>query len=316
MAGTVSVSFRPATHDDVAFAASVVAGIDPNPETPKEILQRWIDTEKTCDVRRFLVAVGGVDSGWLSLFRPHDEDPKAVHLNLLLPPDTPAAAIAEAIAFGEEQGRAMSARRLIFNAWTSRSAMISALEAAGWKGERHQRYWRLTVQPNAPRLRAEREIARARATAAGITITTAAEMGGEAVYPRIYELAHATYGDISSGVEYVGSSYESWLVWAKRPGVRMDRFWVATDGGRLVGLSFLEYLENLVHTGYTGVLREYRGKGIARALKLETLVQAADLGVDAVETDNDFENAPILYLNADLGYQEVMGQVELHKLLG
>jgi GNAT superfamily N-acetyltransferase len=315
MAGLMTASFRPATLDDSAFAAKVVAAIDPHPETAEEVRQRWIDTEKTCDVRRFLVAFDGKDTGWLSLVRPHDEDPGAVYLNVLLPSEAPAAAVDDAIAFGEVQGRSMAARRLVFNAWASRTAIIAALKARGWTEERRQRYWRLELQPQAERLRTQREEARARIAEVGVSLHTVAELGGDVVYPRIYEVAHATYGDIPSSVEYVGSSYDSWLVWATRPGVRLDRVWVASEGGRLVGLSFLEFQESLVHTGYTGVLREHRGKGIARALKLETLVQAADLGVEAVETDNDFENAPILHLNADLGYDEVMGQVQLHKQL-
>lgn len=55
------------------------------------------------------------------------------------------------------------------------------------------------------------------------------------------------------------------------------------------------------------------GKGLARALKLETLVQAIDLGVAAVETDNDSENAPILHINEELGYAEMPGKLEFHR---
>jgi GNAT superfamily N-acetyltransferase len=316
MAGPVTASFRPATLDDHAFAARVAAGVDPHPETPEEVRQRWTETEKTCDVQRFLVSVDGSNAGWLSLVRPHDEDPAVVRLNVLLPSDTAAAAVDDAIAFGEERGRSMSARRLVFHAWTSRTAVIAALKARGWTEERRMRFWRLELQPHLDRLRTQREAARARVAEAGISLHTAAELGGEAIYPRLYEVAQATYGDVPSSVEFVGSSYEEWLVWEMRPGVSADRYWVASDGRKLVGFSFLEFQENLVHTGYTGVLREYRGKGIARVLKLETLVQAAELGVDAVETDNDFENAPILHLNADLGYDEVMGKVQLEKRFG
>jgi len=86
-------------------------------------------------------------------------------------------------------------------------------------------------------------------------------------------------------------------------------------GERPVGMSYLDHRAALVTTGYTGVLREARGRGVARLLKLETLVQAADNGVEAVETDNDSENAPILHLNEELGYREITGQVQLHKAL-
>ena len=58
-----------------------------------------------------------------------------------------------------------------------------------------------------------------------------------------------------------------------------------------------------------------RRKGVARALKQETLAQALELGVEVVETDNDSENAPILHLNEELGYREVSGMLQLYKQL-
>ena len=77
----------------------------------------------------------------------------------------------------------------------------------------------------------------------------------------------------------------------------------------------LAYRVSIVETGYTGVLREHRGKGVARALKLATLEQALELGATAVETDNDSENAPILHLNEELGYREIPGKLEFHRAL-
>ena len=80
-----------------------------------------------------------------------------------------------------------------------------------------------------------------------------------------------------------------------------------------MGYSYLAYRQSVVETGYTGVLREHRGKGFARALKLETLVQALDLGVTSVDTDNDSENAPILHINQEMGYRLVVPIIELHR---
>ena len=37
--------------------------------------------------------------------------------------------------------------------------------------------------------------------------------------------------------------------------------------------------------------------------------------MDAVETDNDAANVPILHPNGELGYREIPGQVKLHKHL-
>jgi GNAT superfamily N-acetyltransferase len=114
-------------------------------------------------------------------------------------------------------------------------------------------------------------------------------------------------------VEFIPTRFEDWAVWMQPPAVQLDRVWVAFSGEAPVGYSFLEFHPSLVHTGYTGVLATHRGQGIARALTLATLRQALELGVKAVETGNDFENAPILHLNEDLGYRSIPGQLEFHK---
>jgi RimJ/RimL family protein N-acetyltransferase len=57
-----------------------------------------------------------------------------------------------------------------------------------------------------------------------------------------------------------------------------------------------------VWTGFTGTVASHRGRGIARAVKMETLAQAIELGVDSVRTDNDQRNVAMLHINEDLGY--------------
>jgi GNAT superfamily N-acetyltransferase len=112
----------------------------------------------------------------------------------------------------------------------------------------------------------------------------------------------------------VPHDFQNWQLWFSKPALHRDRFWIALEGGRLVGLSVLLYpKQGHVNTDFTGVAQNERGRGIARALKLETLAQAIELGVKAVRTVNDRENAPILHLNEDFGYEEVPGWLQLAK---
>ena len=91
--------------------------------------------------------------------------------------------------------------------------------------------------------------------------------------------------------------------------------WLAREGEEIVGISVLAYppVRGLVVTAWTATARSVRGRGVARALKCETLAQAIALGVPRVRTGNDGANAPILHLNASMGYEPVTGRVDYLK---
>ena len=64
-----------------------------------------------------------------------------------------------------------------------------------------------------------------------------------------------------------------------------------------------------------GTARKERGRGVARALKCETLMQAIALGVDRVRTDNDSANVPILHINETMGYRRRSDMIQFLKEL-
>jgi len=101
------------------------------------------------------------------------------------------------------------------------------------------------------------------------------------------------------------------------PGVREDRFWIARDGQAIVGLSYLEFppVRGLPWTAFTATSKAVRGRGIARALKYESMAQAIELGYKRVRTANDGANAPILHINEEMGYRVVTAVIELHRNL-
>jgi RimJ/RimL family protein N-acetyltransferase len=61
---------------------------------------------------------------------------------------------------------------------------------------------------------------------------------------------------------------------------------------------------------FTGTLREYRGRGLALAVKLATTHWAAGHGITQISTDNDERNAPMLAINRRLGYEPIGRRVE------
>jgi GNAT superfamily N-acetyltransferase len=89
----------------------------------------------------------------------------------------------------------------------------------------------------------------------------------------------------------------------ERPSVLLDSFFVARDGDRIVGLSYLARRpDGDAEVGDTGVLRDYRRRGIARALKLMVTRHAAQHGIARVHTDNRADNVAMLAINRELGF--------------
>ena len=84
------------------------------------------------------------------------------------------------------------------------------------------------------------------------------------------------------------------------------------SAGVPVAASYLAYppLRGNVWTDYTCCARSHRGLGIARAVKMETIAQAIELGVRRIRTQNDASNAAILHINETLGYEPISGVVE------
>ena len=109
-----------------------------------------------------------------------------------------------------------------------------------------------------------------------------------------------------------------------------DRFYeAATSGKQMADLSLVAYAGDQIAgftttgkskdkdgwTWMTGTAREFRGRGVARALKVEALTRAKRKGLRALGTTNDEPNKSMRGINAKLGYQMLPAHVELEKQL-
>lgn len=135
---------------------------------------------------------------------------------------------------------------------------------------------------------------------------------------KLYEMTIEAEKDIPTTMPWRTETFEEWQrSWFDNPSVRRDRFWIAREGDAVVGMSVLDFpvTRGLPWTSFTGTSRSVRGRGIARALKYESVAQAAGLGYKRVRTMNDGANAPILHLNTEMGYRLVVPMIELHREL-
>lgn len=87
---------------------------------------------------------------------------------------------------------------------------------------------------------------------------------------------------------------------------------LASHGHQWVGLATIGiYPDGHAYSAFTGVLREYRGRGLAQALKLQTILLAKKEGVHYIRTHNDSKNRSMLSINRKLGYRPEPGYYEL-----
>lgn len=149
----------------------------------------------------------------------------------------------------------------------------------------------------------------AAAEATGIRFATLADLGDTPAWQRaLYDLNRRVALDIP-GLDGF-APYEEFRKWVfDSPTYRPERQLLALDGERPVGLAALGQNEEtgLFLNVMTGVDRDYRGRGIALALKLLAIRHARAQGATAIRTNNDSQNAPILAINRRLGYRPVPG---------
>jgi GNAT superfamily N-acetyltransferase len=62
-------------------------------------------------------------------------------------------------------------------------------------------------------------------------------------------------------------------------------------------------------------MRDFRGHGLAQALKLQTILLAKKEGMRYIRTNNDSNNAPMLAINRKLGYQPEPGAYRIRCVL-
>jgi len=111
--------------------------------------------------------------------------------------------------------------------------------------------------------------------------------------------------------------YDQWLAFEmKNPNLIPQAYMIAKDGDKYVGTSVVWRLKKeprSLYQGLTGVLREYRGKGIAVALKLKVLDFARKNGFDNIRTFNASTNEGMLSINMKLGFKRDLAWITFEK---
>ncbi len=136
-------------------------------------------------------------------------------------------------------------------------------------------------------------------------------------YEKLYDLVQTAFRDVPIPDTPTDTPYDQWLAFEmKSPNLIPEGYMIAKDKDRYVGTSVLWRIEKEPHSlvqGLTGVLREYRGKGIGVALKLRVMEFARNNGFDHIRTYNASTNEGMLAINKRLGFKKDMAWITFEK---
>jgi GNAT superfamily N-acetyltransferase len=121
----------------------------------------------------------------------------------------------------------------------------------------------------------------------------------------IYDSTMEVWRDVPMPTPFVPEPIEEFEQYLREFDDEWPTSWTAVSGSKIVGIAAIypnKVDRTLAHTGLTGVLRSHRRLGIATWLKVNAIMQAREMGVVRLLTDNE-ENNPMLGLNGALGFR-------------
>ena len=122
----------------------------------------------------------------------------------------------------------------------------------------------------------------------------------------VYEAVRTTSRDEPTPIPNDNVEFDDFLREWNEPDVDLESSTAVLDeNGSVVSFSFLNVGGDRARHGFTGTVREHRGRGLAMAAKRRTLRTAAARGVTRVTTSNAEENAAMRAINRKLGFEPI-----------
>ena len=151
-------------------------------------------------------------------------------------------------------------------------------------------------------------------------VTVASEQTADPQWlEKLHDLHTAVAADIPQPVPYTPMTVEELRRrWLDHPEYLSDGHFLAKDGDRYVAESNLFLPDDppgVLYQGITGTRRDYRGRGVALALKLRTIEYARSHGKREIRTWNDTLNEPMLAINVKLGFVRQPAWITYEKVL-
>lgn len=301
--------FRDARPEDAPFYADVYTYARPEKPRDSEVEAYWWENpDDNWVAQRFVVERDGRKIGVAICEHPRWEVSPERFADVggeLLPEHRDGAGLEAIHEEMERRALAAGASRIAARADENDPVRIGAITARGFREDRRHRRWELDLRGSRERIADMAAASRERMERESVRLLTLADDVDPDRYAKVWRLSAEADQDIPTTLPMIEETLDDYMRWFRAPDIHEDRFWIAREGDDIVGISVLEYppVRGVVGTAWTATARRVRGRGIARALKCETLVQAIALGVDRVRTGNDGANDPILHINESMGYR-------------
>jgi GNAT superfamily N-acetyltransferase len=309
---------RPARLEDAELAADLMtACYPPEPTDPVLTRYRWEHPPDGWLFGRYIAELDGEPVAFVSWMHPvwDQVTDRLCEIDVWSIPALDSDHVAWLVGWIEQRSIEEGAHILNAYAAEDEPAYPAVLRRLGFERDRSERVWELDLVEHGARLKAEATAALERAKMDGIEMATLAASSDPEKLHKLHALNEVTRHDVPHTMPILPQSFENFVERLHAPDVRFDRMWIAVDGDRIVAWSFLRFppVRGMSWTAYTCCHPDYRGRGRARGVKHQSVAQAVDLGLPAIRTANDGENAAMIHINQELGYTARPGFVALLK---
>ena len=319
-AANSELELRPATLDDAEMVADLESERDPEDPRDAIALRHWwrMSEELEKSIRWVAVSDGAAVAfaGAAHELWGDGEKRFGVTRSVLRSDAWSDSAFEQLTHLGEKWLRSERAETSVARVREDFVREIAVLERMGYSEDRRMGISELDLVARRDHIMETVAACRAEMQRQGVQLHTLSDDPDPDKFVKLFHTMTESERDIPRTVPWRELGFEEWLRhWFDNPTIRADRWWIARDGDRIVGTSVLDcpVERGVPWTEYTGTLRSVRGRGIAKALKYESMAQAIDSGYARVRTNNDADNPPILRINAQMGYHLVSPVIELHR---
>jgi GNAT superfamily N-acetyltransferase len=289
------------TPEDWSSAANLRNQVRPeNPLTPEELQNSSLGRPEWAKIERYIMVVDGVDVGYGVINDPfwfHSRDRLEI---VIVCPE--AEHFESFFDFLFDRGVELGANQLGAMTFTTRPWEVSHIESRGFTLVQRNCESAVDLTEFDPK----DHLAPLTPSMRILSLPELAEEYPDTWKQMAWRIEMDLMSDVPLPEPFKEEPFEDWVVGLESPTAQNEASFVLLDGDKLIATCQLvpNLLDpSLSNTGLTGVLPEYRRKGLARAIKSHVLQWGKARGIRQIWTDNE-ENNPMYQLNLELGYRK------------